>query len=107
MKFRSIYMTFGMILTFAFLSGCVHLHSVSQTQIPKERSEVVKVETSKFIFLAFNFNNDYIDTITTELRSKCPNGSVRGILTKDESVNYFLWIFHRRRITAEGFCVKA
>ena len=105
MKLRSKFVALGMILT--FLSGCVHLESVSQTQIPKERSQIVKAETSKFIFLAFNFDNDYVDAVTAELKSQCPQGAVKGILTKDESVNYFLWIFHRRRISAEGFCVKA
>lgn len=91
----------------AALSGCVHLNSVSQTQIPSERGKTVRAEASRFIFLGFNFDNDYVDSITSKLRSQCPSGAVRGILTKDESINYFLFIFHSRRITAEGFCVKA
>ena len=84
------------------LVGCAHVNSVSLTPIPVHRSQPVKAEAHKWIFLAFNFNNDYVDSIVDDLKTKCPNGVVSGILTKDETIAYVL-VF-KRHVTATGFC---
>jgi hypothetical protein len=86
------------------LSGCAALTSVSLTQIPQDRSNVVQASVQKTVFLAFNFDNDYVDELVAKLKTKCPNGQVKGILTKDEVFIYFL-VF-KKVITATGFCVK-
>jgi len=88
-----------------FFSGCVSLNSLSLTSIPKNREKQVRIEKEKFIFLGFNFDNDFINTASEDLRRQCPNGKVTGLLTKDENINYFLYIFWKKRITATGFCV--
>lgn len=88
------------------MSGCVSLQSLSVTQIPKERKKIVKAESSRFIVFAFNFDNDYVNNLSRDLAEQCPGGAVKGIVTKDEAVNYFLWIFHSRRVTATGYCVN-
>jgi hypothetical protein len=89
---------------FLFLStGCASVSSISVTQIPADRSKKVKTSVSKFVFLAFNFDNDYIDPIVSNLKSKCPNGKIQGILTKHEVKNYF--IFFDNTVTATGYCV--
>lgn len=85
-------------------SGCVSLNTVSLTSIPAKRDAKVRAEASKFIFLGFNFDNDFVDRMTNDLRSQCPDGVVSGILTKDEVVNYFLYIFWSHRVTATGYC---
>jgi hypothetical protein len=90
----------------AAVSGCVSLSSVSLTPIPAERSNKVHAETSKFYFLGIGFDNDFVDEVRDDLKDKCKNGKVTGILTKDEWVNYFLFIFASRRIVADGYCVK-
>ncbi len=92
------------ILVAVVLSGCVSLRSVSLTPIPKARKKIVTAETSRIIFLGFNFDNDYVDKITEQLRNKCQGGKVSGILTKDEVTNYFLFIVHKRSVTARGYC---
>jgi hypothetical protein len=86
------------------LASCASVQSVSLTQIPKDRSEVVKAESSKFIFLGFNFNNDFIDQISDQLKDQCVDGVISGILTKDESYSYIL--AHTRKVTATGYCNK-
>lgn len=92
-----------LMLTFC-LTGCAALHSVSITEIPQNRNRRVEAEVSKFIFLAFNFDNDYIAEILDKLKRQCKGGKVEGILTKDESYNYFL--AHKRVIKANGYCIR-
>ena len=86
------------------LSSCVSLKSVSLTQIPKTRKNRVKAEASKLIFLALNFNNDFVEEVPQKLKEKCRKGKVTGILTKDEVTSYFL--FFKRTVTAQGYCVR-
>lgn len=87
-----------------YIVGCASINSVSLTPIPKDRSKVVTAEVSKTIFLAFSFNNDFLDPLVGQLKAKCPQGVVTGILTKDEVIHYF--IVHTRRVIATGYCVQ-
>lgn len=89
---------------FLVLSGCATVQSVSLTQIPSDRENVITASVEKFIFLGFNFNNDYVENIEKDLRDQCQGGEVKGILTKDEIIRYFL--AHTRKITATGYCIK-
>lgn len=84
------------------MSGCASINSVSLTPIPSQRSNPVKAEVSKFIILGFNFDNDFIDPLVEDLKRQCPNGVVSGVLTKDETISYFLAF--RKQVTATGFC---
>ena len=86
--------------------GCTTLNSVSLTPIPAERSKPIHLEKDKFIFLGFNFDNDFVDEINEDLREKCQGGKISGILTKDEDINYFLYIFWKKRVTVDGYCVN-
>lgn len=92
------------VLAASLFVGCASVNSLSLTPIPKDRSKVVTAEVSKTIFLAFNFNNDYVEPLVDSLKGKCPQGVVTGILTKDEVIHYF--IAHTRKVTATGFCVQ-
>ena len=85
------------------LSSCVSLRTVSLTQIPKKRSKKVSTQVEKWVFLAFNFDNDFVDDVAPKLADKCDNGQVKGILTKYEVANYVL--FFKYTIRAKGFCV--
>ncbi len=84
------------------LTSCASVNSVSLTPIPVNRANIISAEVSKTIFLAFNFNNDFVDKITNDLKEKCPNGVVSGILTKDEVISYVL--VYTRKVTATGYC---
>ena len=101
-KYRSMLV----LLTAAFLTSCVHLNSVSITPIPTGKGKKVSGEASKFMFLGISFSNSYVDEAVADLKEKCPGGQIEGILTKDEVVNYFLYIFISRRIVATGQCLK-
>lgn len=84
------------------LSGCASVNSVSLTTIPAQRTKIVTAEVSKTIFLAFSFDNDFIDPLVAKLKEQCEGGYVSGILTKDETFHYI--IVHTKRVTATGFC---
>lgn len=101
---RHLLFAIGLVLT-AGLVGCASVNSVSLTPIPASRNRPVKAEVSKIIFLGFSFDNDFIDPLVTNLKNQCPNGVVSGILTKDETISYFL-VFNRR-VVATGYCNQA
>lgn len=102
---RSIFHTLALSLCLSFLAGCASVNSVSLTPIPRQRSNRVQAEVTKTIFLAFNFDNDYVDGLVEDLKRQCPNGVVSGILTKDETISYIL-VF-KKRVVATGFCNSA
>lgn len=89
------------------LVGCASVNSVSLTSIPAQRGKEVKSEASRTIILGFNFNNDYVNDMAEDLKRQCPNGVVKGILTKDEVIDYFLFIVWARKVTATGYCLQA
>ncbi len=89
----------------AFLSsGCAVLKTVSVTSIPAKRDQMVSTMTNRWTFLGIAFDNDFVDQLVEDLKSKCPDGMVTGILTKSEIVSYFL-VF-QEKVSAKGFCVK-
>lgn len=96
-----------LLITALALSACASVNSVSLTSIPAKKGREVRAERSKFIFLAFNFDNDYVNEMTEDLRQKCPNGQVKGILTKDETIMWFLFFFYTRKVTTTGYCYGA
>lgn len=83
-------------------TSCAHVNSVSLTPIPTKRSNMVRAEASKTIFLFFNFENDFVNVMVEDLKRQCPNGVVSGILTKDETIAYVLVFV--RKVTATGYC---
>ncbi len=91
------------IVLLAMISSCAQLNSVSLTQIPAKRDNQIKVEKKKFIFLGFNFDNDIVEDVANELKTKC-NGKLTGVLTKDENINYFLYLFWSKKITVTAYC---
>lgn len=89
----------------SLVCGCASLNSVSVTPVPGHRAHQVTAQVSKLIILAFSFDNDFIDPLVQELKQRCPNGVISGILTKDETISYVL--AHTRRVTATGYCQSA
>ena len=88
------------------VTSCAQIRSVSQTSIPAKRSHIVTAEVKNNIFFLFNFRTDYVNDLTKQLRDKCENGRVEGILTKDVIITYFPIVYYKEHITAEGYCVK-
>ena len=98
---------FSLLLLMAFgWNSCVTLNTVSLTQVPKQRGRVVQAEGSRVIFLGLSFDNKFVDGMVDDLKDQCRNGRVTGILTKDEVVNYFLYLVLKRRVVASGYCIK-
>lgn len=88
------------------LVGCAQLQTVSMTPqpFPKDREVPIQADVSKLVFLAFNFNNDFLEEIPTKLTAQCPNGKITGLFTKYEIIQYF--IAYRMNVIAKGYCVK-
>ncbi|MES2745294.1 MAG: hypothetical protein V4655_07695 [Bdellovibrionota bacterium] len=95
------------LLLFGALNGCAYTSAVSLTNIPAQRDKPVEVSVKRWIFLGFNFDNDQVNEIIPKLKEKCPNGSVRGILTKDLTKAYFLAFIWARETIAKGYCVTS
>ena len=102
---RSFTRLFTLGLGLTLLGGCASVNSVALTPIPRQRSNRIQAEVTKTVFLAFNFDNDFVDGLVDDLKRQCPNGVVSGILTKDETISYVL-VF-KKRIVATGFCNTA
>jgi|GEM_PF-508985 len=99
------YFLFLVLLQSLILGGCASINSVSVTSIPAERTSPLKVERSKVIVLGLSFDNDFVDEMVSDLQRQCPGGKVTGILTKDEDINYFLYLVYQKRVTASGYCI--
>ena len=94
------------ILLMGMTTGCTYLESVSLTNIPEERSKVVTATREKGIIFYFNFDTDFADELSADLRSQCEGGVVSGILTKFENICYVpVFCFYSvYRVTAIGYC---
>ena len=57
------------ILMMGITTGCTYLESVSLTNIPEERSKVVTATREKGIIFYFNFDTDFADELSADLRS--------------------------------------
>lgn len=88
----------------ALSSSCASLQSISVTDIPKQRSNMVTADASKFVFLGLTFDNDFINRLSDDLSRQCRGGKVSGIMTKHET--YFYFIAHTVKVRAQGYCVK-
>jgi hypothetical protein len=96
------------VLTFATLfTGCTYVASVTQTNLPKNRGDLVKAEVKKYIVLGFNFDNDEFTRIPDKLAAKCQGGRVEGVLTKDQFTLYALMFFWARHVEVSGYCQKS
>lgn len=104
---KQLSLVLSLIVGLSILSSCVSLDSVSVTPVPVNRSQKVTAEAERSIILGFNFDNDYVNSITNDLKNQCTNGTVTGILTKTESIAYFLFFFWKKRVTATGYCVPS
>ena len=92
------------VVCLLFLTACASLNTVSVTSIPTQRQKQVKSEVSKWVFLGFSFDNDFVNPLSKQLSDQCPQGKVMGILTKHETYSYVLMFQHI--VKAEGFCVS-
>ncbi|MCS6902190.1 MAG: hypothetical protein RMJ98_22405 [Myxococcales bacterium] len=92
-----------LLLLLVASSACTTLKSFSMTQVPADRSRPVEAsETSGGLFGIF-FSNSFVDEVAEQLRAKCPQGRLSGVVTKYESTLYVIWV--SRKITATGYCL--
>jgi len=87
------------------LSGCVSLNSVSLTQVPHERNNLINAAAHDWLFLGFTSQNNFVDEAIDNLKNQCKGGKLTGILTKHQTTAYVL-VF-KREVIASGYCHKA
>lgn len=87
------------------LSGCVNLNSISMTQLPNDRSNLISASADDWNFLGFTFDSDFVNEAVNQLREQCQGGKLQGVLTKYQTTAYFL-VF-KREVIASGYCNKA
>lgn len=102
MKLRSL--IFGLALPL-LNKGCTYTTAVSQTNVPVDRTKVVQASVEKNIVFGFNFDNDFSLQLIEKLKQSCPGGEIRGVTTHDKVTLYFLFIFWKRHVEAQGYCV--
>ena len=59
-------------------------------------------ERSQFVFMWFNFNNDYVDKAFYELQKKCPGQRISGIHTRYSTKTHFF--FWTNKVIMRGYC---
>jgi hypothetical protein len=93
----------GIIL---FSLRCVQLQSIAinSQPAPEERAKKISAIAEKMFFLGFNFDNNFLDEAPQKLLDQCQDGKIKGIVSKFESVHYFL--FTKFVVKASGYCVK-
>lgn len=96
---------FTALMATLILSGCMSLNSVSLTQIPSEKGQLVSANAHDWVFLGFTTQNDFVNEAVNNLKQECPSGKLTGILTKHQTTAYVL-VF-KREVIASGYCKKA
>ncbi len=93
------------LVTLIALSGCVSLNSVSLTQVPSERSNLISAAAHDWVFLGFTRQNDFVDVAINDLKNQCLGGKLTGILTKHQTTVYVLMF--KREVIASGYCHRS
>ena len=87
------------------LSGCVSLNSVSLTQIPSEKGQLINASAHDWTFLLLTTQNDFVDEAVNSLKEQCTGGKLTGVLTKHQTTAY-VFVF-KREVIASGYCKKS
>ena len=61
------------------LTGCVGLNTVSMTQVPAQRDNVITTTSSSWNFIGINFSNAFVDDAIDKLKGQCPTGKIEGV----------------------------
>lgn len=106
-KTSKLHLLLKLAVAAALFTSCATVHSAFLTNVsaPSSRGKMIESSAEKFVFLAFNFDNDYVFEAQRKLASSCPNGMVTGILTTFETKWYFL--FTNYEVRARGLCVQS
>ncbi|KGJ93968.1 hypothetical protein [Colwellia psychrerythraea] len=84
------------------LSGCVGLNTVSMTQVPAERENIISTNSSSWNLIGINFSNAFVDEAIGNLKAQCPTGKIEGVYTKHQTTGYVL-VF-KREVIVSAYC---
>jgi len=84
------------------LTGCVGLNTVSMTQVPAQRDNVITTKSSSWNFIGINFSNAFVDEAIDKLKGQCPTGKIEGVYTKHQTTGYVLMF--KREVIVSAYC---
>jgi hypothetical protein len=84
------------------LTGCVGLNTVSMTQVPAERDNIITTNSSSWNFIGINFTNAFVDEAIGNLKTQCPTGKIEGVYTKHQTTGYVLMF--KREVIVSAYC---
>ena len=89
------------------LSACTTVRSAYLTNLsaPAESGHPIEAESSKTVFLAMNFSNEYAFEARKKLYEQCPGGTVTGVLSTYETHFYVFVTTHV--VHAKAYCMEA
>ena len=87
------------------LFGCMSLASLSLTQVPADRNNLVVSQAHDWVFMGIVTQNDFADQAVNDLQKQCRNGRLTGILTKYQMTFYLLAV--KREVVASGYCQRS
>ena len=96
------YSRLAVIFIVVLLSGCASLQSVSISTLESANGRAIEGMAEDFLFLGLTGNNKIATEAAGDLYSKCPNGTVSGILTSYEKRVYVFFV--KRTVRLRGFC---
>lgn len=91
-----------LLLTAFILTGCVGLNSVSMTQVPQNKGQLIEADAHDWVFLNFTTQNDFVEVAINKLKQQCEGGKISGVLTKHQTTSYLL-VF-KREVVVNGYC---
>ena len=93
---------FYLLLAAFTLSGCVGLNTVSMTQVPQDKGQLIEADAHDWVFLNFTTQNDFVDQAVAKLKDQCEGGKITGVYTKHQTTAYVL-VF-KREVIVSGYC---
>ncbi|PKG80806.1 hypothetical protein CXF85_22120 [Colwellia sp. 75C3] len=84
------------------LTGCVGLNTVSMTQVPAKRDNIITTKAASWNLLGINFSNAFVDEAIDGLKSQCPTGKIEGVYTKHQTTGYVLMF--KREVFVSAYC---
>ncbi len=84
------------------LTGCVGLNTVSMTQVPTQRDNVISTSSASWNFIGINFSNAFVDEAIDKLKDQCLTGKIEGVYTKHQTTGYVLMF--KREVIVSAYC---
>jgi hypothetical protein len=89
-----------------FTHRCAHsVHLVQANDFnntASEKTKTIESQSEQFVILGFVTQTNYVDKALENLKSQCPNGEIKGLVTRySTSLGFFSWT---NKLIIKGLC---